>query len=114
MKILATSLSGGCCLALLLGTGCTSVMSRIDKSEPRRVYPGVQADVEAMSDTGHVPAALIYTYCMIDMPFSAVLDTLLWPFDRCHRHTNAEPGAAPNGGPATAIGNSGVTEGRHR
>jgi hypothetical protein len=26
-------------------------------------------------------------------------------------HENAEPGAAPNGGPATSVGSSGVTEG---
>ena len=78
-------------MVLLLGTGCTSVMIRVDKSEPRRVYPGVRSDVETMSDRGHVPAALIYTYCIIDMPFSAVLDTLLWPFDRCHRDRPAEP-----------------------
>lgn len=69
-----------------------SVMSRIDKSEPRRVYPGVQADVEGMSDTGHVPAALIYTWCITDMPFSAVVDTLLWPFDRwCSGRSRTEP-----------------------
>src|SRR6266498_5501331 len=28
--------------------------------------------------------------------------------------TFAEPGAAPNGGPATSLGDSGATEGRHR
>jgi hypothetical protein len=74
------------------------------------VYPGVRSDWEAMSDTGHVPAGLIYTYCILDLPFSGVLDTVLWPFDRwrhCHKAVDKEQtsriqgpnqGTAPNAG----------------
>src|SRR5438045_2296864 len=44
------------------------------------------------------------------------LRTLLerWARPEPHGHETAQPYAAPNGGPATQPGNSGVTEGRHR
>jgi predicted nucleotidyltransferase len=37
-----------------------------------------------------------------------------WTCPEPHGHETAQPYAAPNGGPATQPGNSGVTEGRHR
>jgi len=48
-------------------------------------------------------------YIALLMPFAFMAFGLL-----SGRKKNAEPGAAPNGGPATAVDNSGVTEGRQR
>jgi hypothetical protein len=49
--------------------------------------------------------------------FSSVQDLREWQAEiarvteRAQQQRPAEPGAAPNGGPATPVGNSGVTEG---
>ena len=44
----------------------------------------------------------------------ALLPVGVTAFRFWQRPRNAEPCAAPNGGPATQLGNSGVAEGRHR
>ncbi|WP_413727485.1 YceK/YidQ family lipoprotein [Sodalis sp. RH19] len=68
-------LTTGC--ALLASNGCSSVMSHTGPDQG--YYPGTRASVNVIRDEdtswAMVPLALI------DLPFSAVLDTLLLPYD---------------------------------
>lgn len=69
--------------------GCTSVVEHTQGAYG--IYPGVRADadifVEAMECEKSIISfprsvcILINVYTVIDMPFSAVLDTLLLPID---------------------------------
>uniref|UniRef100_UPI0036DEA669 YceK/YidQ family lipoprotein n=1 Tax=Photorhabdus sp. RM322S TaxID=3342825 RepID=UPI0036DEA669 len=64
-------------LGCLLISGCTSIMTH---SGPiRGYYSGAQTNIEMLKDddTGWVMKPLL----AIDLPFSALLDTLLLPYD---------------------------------
>ncbi|WP_289994888.1 YceK/YidQ family lipoprotein [Photorhabdus laumondii] len=64
-------------LGWLLISGCTSIM--IHSGPSRGYYPGAKTDIEMLrdQDTGWVMKPLL----AIDLPFSALLDTLLLPYD---------------------------------
>ncbi|MDX7992109.1 YceK/YidQ family lipoprotein [Xenorhabdus sp. psl] len=64
-------------LGWLLVTGCSSIMTH---SGPHQgYYPGAKANIEMLKDekTGWVMKPLL----AVDLPFSAILDTLLLPYD---------------------------------
>ncbi|TQI78073.1 uncharacterized protein YceK [Serratia fonticola] len=74
VKILATR----CLLLSALGaTGCSSVMSHTGADQG--YYPGTRANVNMMKndDTSWAMMPLL----AIDLPFSAVMDTVLLPYD---------------------------------
>ena len=67
----------------------------------------------------HNETVMVYWVALQYVPFFAAVIALCgWcvlAFSRKRRDkTGAELGAAPNGGPAAPLGDSGVTEGRHR
>ncbi len=74
-KIRLASLFACCCVAST--TGCSSVMSHTGASQG--YYPGTRASAEMLvnDDTSWA----IKPLAAIDLPFSAVMDTLLLPWD---------------------------------
>jgi uncharacterized protein YceK len=70
--------------SLALCSGCGSMGGRA-YGPPQQTYIGVRADSEYVSD-GH-------PLWLIDMPFSAIADTLLLPFDLCNHKTQTPPDA---------------------
>ena len=77
MKLMKTlPLAGMVCCAMAT-TGCSSVMSHTGASQG--YYPGTRASADMLTD-GDTSWAL-KPLALIDLPFSAVLDTLLLPWD---------------------------------
>lgn len=77
MKLMKTlPLAGVVCCAMAT-TGCSSVMSHTGASQG--YYPGTRASADMLVD-GDTSWAL-KPLALIDLPFSAVLDTLLLPWD---------------------------------
>ena len=77
-------------ISSVFGSGCASVMGHKPAEEVPKPYPGVRMDAEQV---GHpngrgVPAVPVVIMSVIDMPFSAALDTVLLPIDlvrlACH------------------------------
>lgn len=66
-------------LASVINSGCMSVVTR--SIGPIGPYPGVRSDVELMVDPMKSDVPIPRWICAIDMPFSAVFDTLALPFD---------------------------------
>lgn len=66
------------CLAvtIIVLTGCTSISARW-RGERGRAYPGVRMDVEHVKNY-QTEGELI---ALIDLPFSALVDTLFIPWD---------------------------------
>ncbi|WP_342322941.1 YceK/YidQ family lipoprotein [Kosakonia sp. BYX6] len=67
-------------------TGCSSVMSHTGGKEG--VYPGTRASSEMLSDddTGIGTKSLV----ALDMPFTAIMDTLLLPWDLFRRDNSVK------------------------
>lgn len=65
------------CMSLMSTSGCSSVMMHSGPSEG--YYPGTRASADVLTDehSGWVMKPL----AALDLPFSAVLDTLLLPLD---------------------------------
>ncbi len=65
-----------------MASGCSSVMSHTAGNQG--YYPGAKADVRMMgsNDTSWAMTPLL----AIDLPFSAVMDTVLLPYDYFTRH----------------------------
>jgi hypothetical protein len=70
-----------------------------------------QLDENQAAALGDIGIALLYA----GLAF-IVVSVAAWLFmrDAKVQHDEAEPSAAPNGGPAPQLGNSGLTEGPHR
>ncbi|QKJ85009.1 hypothetical protein PMPD1_0019 [Paramixta manurensis] len=79
MKAIKTYRLAGVLVCCSLGTttGCSSVMTHTGASQG--YYPGTRASAEMLTDD-HTSWAL-KPLALIDLPFSAVLDTLLLPWD---------------------------------
>jgi uncharacterized protein YceK len=73
-------------LCLTLGSGCSTIVSHsLSKGAPP-VYAGTWMDSHFIKDassevSSDVPAAIVFTYGLIDFPFSLVADTLCLPYD---------------------------------
>lgn len=74
------------CFTPLLLTGCSSIMSHAGPSDG--YYPGSKNSLEMIKDenTGWVMRPLL----AIDLPFTAVMDTLLIPLDYVKADSNPE------------------------
>lgn len=82
------------CALLLLTTGCASVVSRSHPNHDRW-YPGVKQDWRDLS----IDPWYSQTLDLVDLPLSAVGDTVLLPWDAIvrddHRGPEAEPAPEP-------------------
>lgn len=80
--------------SVMLGTGCTSMSTRAAKPDgttPRYLYPGVECDINVITwpfveqDHRCVMEILLWpmigSLCLIDLPFSFVVDTVCLPYD---------------------------------
>jgi len=80
--------------SVMLGTGCTSISTRATKPDgitPRYLYPGVECDIDVITwpfveqDHRCVTGILLWpiggSLCVIDLPFSFVVDTVCLPYD---------------------------------
>ncbi|WP_160622853.1 YceK/YidQ family lipoprotein [Mixta intestinalis] len=65
------------CSALFTTSGCSSMMSHTGASQG--YYPGTRASADMLTDENSSWA--IKPLALIDLPFSAVLDTVLLPWD---------------------------------
>lgn len=65
------------CSALFTTSGCSSMMSHTGASQG--YYPGTRASAEMLTDDESSWA--LKPLALIDLPFSAVLDTVLLPWD---------------------------------
>jgi uncharacterized protein YceK len=63
-------------LAALLTTGCGTICNQIDVNYPGQPYGGVRYDI----DTALYEKGSAYLF-FLDVPVSAVFDTLMLPFD---------------------------------
>lgn len=76
--IMKYRLAGLLACSLLVGTsGCSSMMSHTGASQG--YYPGTRASAEMLTDDQSSWA--LKPLALVDLPFSAVLDTLLLPWD---------------------------------
>lgn len=96
--------AGGIIVGFML-TGCGTVMMRIvDDQAPREcLYPATHADVMmmkwCMKPDGTVITSKSYVgagLCIVDIPISAAIDTLLLPIDLIERHDFRVKEAARN------------------
>lgn len=65
------------CSALITTSGCSSMMSHTGASQG--YYPGTRASAEVLTDDKS--SWVMKPLALIDLPFSAVLDTVLLPWD---------------------------------
>jgi uncharacterized protein YceK len=70
-------------LGIVCLTGCASIAARTQERADR-VYPGVRDNAYYLAHPSEADLPFLQWMNIIDLPFSAVLDTLLWPFD-AHR-----------------------------
>lgn len=81
MKYLLVS----CVLCGAFLTGCGSITGRTHLAEGNTYYPGVQTDIEgAQGDSEHDYNFIQGTLWVLDLPFSAIGDTLMLPMDYFH------------------------------
>ena len=80
-------------------TGCSSIWCHTYPDlRPGGVYLGTREDVRILASPptavgDKLPAVLAIPFTIIDLPFSALLDTALLPADLKRRNTNAPPAA---------------------
>ena len=73
-------------LCLTLGSGCSTVVSHsLSKGAPP-AYAGTWMDSHLIKDaaggvSSDMPAVIVFTYGVIDFPFSLLADTLCLPYD---------------------------------
>ncbi|MBG5920413.1 YceK/YidQ family lipoprotein [Providencia stuartii] len=74
------------CTPLLFLTGCSSIMTHAGPSDG--YYPGSKNSLEMLKDenTGWIMRPLL----AIDLPFTAIMDTLLIPLDYVKSDSNPE------------------------
>ena len=66
-------------VGLVVLSGCSSIGGHEQVSD--HVYPGVRNDAYCLSHPSEADIPCLQWMLVVDLPFSAVLDTLLWPFD---------------------------------
>ncbi|WP_409075054.1 YceK/YidQ family lipoprotein [Pantoea sp. C3] len=77
MKIMKTLPLAGIVCCAMATTGCSSVMSHTGASQG--YYPGTRASADMLVDDNTSWA--LKPLALVDLPFSAVMDTLLLPWD---------------------------------
>jgi uncharacterized protein YceK len=95
-------LVGAAALALMCsGMGCSSIVTHIPYEKPGP-YGGVRLNADLVahpraddnSVLERISSGVYAAYGVIDMPFSATLDTLLLPIDKAHRPPAPTPDSA--------------------
>ena len=89
-------------LVSFLMLGCSSIRARTDTPDKEwTVYPGVQQDVKdtgkLFSDKSSDPdwiKGVVATILVFDLPFSAIFDTVVMPYDLYRIHTPKHFGEA--------------------
>ncbi len=91
-------------LLAILNSGCTSIRARTEAPDKKwGVYPGVRKDVNEMSGifNGQRPKSgwqngMVATILTLDLPFSALFDTVAAPYDLYHSQgASGEAGESP-------------------
>ncbi|HEU0009106.1 MAG TPA: YceK/YidQ family lipoprotein [Verrucomicrobiae bacterium] len=77
-------------VGLVLLSGCASIAART-QGRATRVYPGVRGDAYYLAHPSKADFPWLQWMNVIDLPFSAVLDTLLWPCDACRLSRQSAP-----------------------
>ncbi|WP_213991253.1 YceK/YidQ family lipoprotein [Sodalis sp. dw_96] len=70
--------------ALMGGTGCSSVMTHTGPNQG--YYPGTRASLAVLEDDD--TSWSMIPFAAVDLPFSAVLDTMLLPYDYLRRDSD--------------------------
>lgn len=85
-------------------SGCSSIRSRYDAPESHwSVYPGVQRDGSDLIDTfegktkPEWTSVVVVPVLLLDVPFSLILDTILFPYDA---YIMAQPAPKASTGPS--------------
>ncbi|WP_228350884.1 MULTISPECIES: YceK/YidQ family lipoprotein [Limnobaculum] len=71
-------------------SGCSSLMAHVAPYE--RYYPGTAHDIDMIGDDNH--GWLMRSLLIVDLPFSAMLDTVLLPYD-LYRASDTEGRSSP-------------------
>jgi uncharacterized protein YceK len=92
------------CVIVCAGPGCSSIGTHVPHQEAG-VYPGVRADGGLIAHPhvrddpvvfGHISPGVVVAYSVVDLPFSAALDTLLLPIDLTYRKPKPAQDSSPN------------------
>jgi uncharacterized protein YceK len=94
----------------ILASGCSSIRARTEILEKEwTVYPGVRQDTKELGDvfSGERPGpgwinGLVASILILDLPFSAIFDTIAVPYDLHRSYTPEVSGEVreSSGGPA--------------
>jgi uncharacterized protein YceK len=76
-----TFISYGLLLLPGLLSGCAAISARIDDVGGGGPYIGVRGDGYALAHPGESGDPLLVPFCILDLPFSFVVDTLCLPYD---------------------------------
>ncbi|CCG89119.1 YceK/YidQ family lipoprotein [Erwinia piriflorinigrans] len=76
------------CLSLVITSGCSSMMAHTGPNTG--YYPGTRASAAVLTDKNS--SWVMWPMAAIDLPFSAVLDTLLLPVDYVTSGDHDSPG----------------------
>ena len=77
-------------ISLVFLTGCASIAART-QGRATRVYPGVRNDAYYLAHPSKADFPWLQWMNVFDLPFSAVLDTLLLPCDACRLSPKSTP-----------------------
>ena len=88
------------CVFILLGavalSGCGTMIAHSDAADMKGVYTGLRFDAEMIPASTHksqyYPAMpWIIPFCIVDIPLSTTLDTVILPYDLRHNAPNLKP-----------------------
>jgi uncharacterized protein YceK len=65
----------------VLLSGCASISARIDDEGGGGPYIGVRGDAYALAHPGETGDAMVPIFCVFDLPFSFIVDTVCLPYD---------------------------------
>lgn len=72
--------NAGLCGLLLAGSGCAAIHGRIDEGAGHP-YIGTCGDAYSIGHPGQSGDPLVPIFCVFDLPFSFIVDTLCLPYD---------------------------------
>ena len=71
---------------LIAGSGCASIAAHNKEPRNARAYPGVRDDAYFLTHPHEADMPVIQWLCIFDLPFSALIDTILLPGDLAAPH----------------------------
>ncbi|MEO6994762.1 MAG: YceK/YidQ family lipoprotein [Lacunisphaera sp.] len=90
-------------LFTIAASGCASIGARQGAQE-HKPYQGVNDDVHYLANPSEADHPSLQWLNIIDLPFSAVLDTILLPFDLAGKHDGDQIAPQPIKSPETTSG----------